>query len=115
MDPSLKPITEEYDLGDKKKSLKGKRIKIKKLVKKESGSFTLKDTYIGGEDSQDMSTNMGQGGATTNSNLGNVLGSDYRQPSNSSNQYPTGSNIDSLPLSESTIPNDSHAFKYHLF
>lgn len=39
-------IPEEVDLGDQKKEFKGKTIKIKKLVKKENGSFTLKDTYI---------------------------------------------------------------------
>lgn len=47
----MQPIREELDLGDQKKAFKGKTIKIKKLVKKETGSFTLKDTYIQAEDS----------------------------------------------------------------
>lgn len=42
----MNPIREEIDLGDQKKAFKGKTIKIKKIIKKESGSFTLKDTYI---------------------------------------------------------------------
>lgn len=51
----MQPIKEELDLGDQKKAFKGKTIKIKKLVKKETGSFTLKDTYIQAEDSMDTS------------------------------------------------------------
>lgn len=53
----LKPIREELDLGDRKKQLKGKTIRIKKLVKKDTGSFTLKDTLLHGDDSQNMSAN----------------------------------------------------------
>lgn len=46
----MQAIKEELDLGDQKKAFKGKTIKIKKLVKKDNGSFTLKDTYIAGDD-----------------------------------------------------------------
>jgi hypothetical protein len=51
----MQPIREELDLGDQKKAFKGKTIKIKKLVKKETGSFTLKDTYIQADDSMNAS------------------------------------------------------------
>jgi hypothetical protein len=54
--PVHNPIQEEIDLGDQKKEYKGKTIKIKKLIKKETGSYTLKDTYIHGEDSVNNST-----------------------------------------------------------
>lgn len=57
----MQPIKEELDLGDQKKAFKGKTIKIKKLVKKETGSFTLKDTYINAEDTINNS-GMGQEG-----------------------------------------------------
>lgn len=63
----MQPIREELDLGDQKKAFKGKTIKIKKLVKKDNGSFTLKDTVIQAEDSMDTSAmNVDQ----------NVLGQD---------------------------------------
>ena len=39
-------ITEELDLGYKKKSLKGKAVKITKLVKKEDGNMTLKEETV---------------------------------------------------------------------
>lgn len=61
--PSLGKITEEVDLSEKKRSFRGKTIKIKKLVKKESGSFTLRDTLMHVEDSQDQSTIMNDLGA----------------------------------------------------
>jgi hypothetical protein len=51
----LGKIQEEFELGDRVKKYKGKTIKIKKLVKKESGSFTLRDTLIHGEDSANTS------------------------------------------------------------
>lgn len=52
---NLKPIREEFDLGDRKRKFRGKTIKIKKLVKKETGSFTLKDTLLHGDDSVNTS------------------------------------------------------------
>jgi hypothetical protein len=61
MDPNnfnnmnLQPIREEFDLGDRKEKFRGKTIKIKKLIKKESGSFTLKDTLLHGDESMDTS------------------------------------------------------------
>lgn len=58
----MQSIKEELDLGDQKIAFKGKTIKIKKLVKKETGSFTLRDTYINAEDTINQS-GMGQDGA----------------------------------------------------
>merc|ERR1712183_92423 len=39
-------ITEELDLGNRKSELKGKTIKIKKLVKKEDGHYSFRDSTI---------------------------------------------------------------------
>ena len=55
----MNPIREEVDLGDQKKAFKGKTIKIKKIVKKETGSFTLKDTYIEANDTLNTSKSEG--------------------------------------------------------
>lgn len=57
----MNPIREEVDLGDQKKAFKGKTIKIKKMVKKETGSFTLKDTYIEANDTLNTSKNEATG------------------------------------------------------
>lgn len=43
-DPKLNTIYEEFELGHRVKKLKGKRIKVRRLVKKENGDYTLRDT-----------------------------------------------------------------------
>ena len=76
----LGKIQEEFELGDRVKKYKGKTIKIKKLVKKESGSFTLKDTLIHGDDSANTSVSdlkdltKGFGDPNVNQELGRELG-----------------------------------------
>lgn len=78
----MEPISEEFDLGDLKKEYKGKKIKIKKLVKKETGSFTLKDTYISAEDTINNSVMRPDGTSDMNINqqmpsvLDNILTSE---------------------------------------
>ncbi len=37
------PIQGKFDLGSRIKKLKGKKIRIKRLVKKENGDYTLRD------------------------------------------------------------------------
>lgn len=39
-------ITEELDLGNRKSALKGKTIKIKKVVKKEDGHYSFRDSTL---------------------------------------------------------------------
>jgi hypothetical protein len=82
-------IKEELDLGDQKKNLKGKTIKIKKIVKKETGSFTLKDTYISPDDQLNASNDS-------------ILNSDHilEDGSNGGNQQQ--GYLHNIPLSESS-------------
>lgn len=82
-------IKEELDLGDQKKNLKGKTIKIKKIVKKETGSFTLKDTYISPDDQLNASND-----SILNSD--NILAGDAND-----GRQQTGL-IHNIPLSESS-------------
>jgi hypothetical protein len=53
-DMNMGAITEEFDLGSKCKALKGKTIKIKKLVPKDDGTQSLRDVTLF-DGSQDMS------------------------------------------------------------
>lgn len=48
--PNMNTIYEELDLGDRVKKLKGKTVKVKRLVRKEDGSMTLKDSTLNGTD-----------------------------------------------------------------
>jgi hypothetical protein len=48
----LNTIYEELDLSDRIKSLKGKQIKIKKLVKKDDGTYSLRSSTIIGDDEE---------------------------------------------------------------
>jgi hypothetical protein len=51
--PALNTIYEEFDLSDRIKSLKGKHIKIKKIVKKEDGNYSIRETSLFGDKSLD--------------------------------------------------------------
>lgn len=81
---NLNTIYEEFDLGDRIKALKGKHIKIKKLVKKEDGNYSIRESSLYGEKSVDvsgLSPALGAGadfGYTGSSNIlpqENMLGS----------------------------------------
>ena len=82
--PNLQPIREEFDLGEKKKQFKGKTIKIKKLVKKESGSFTLRETLLHGDDSQDTSgiLNTSNDMILQNQDFGKKIQNEIKNPEN---------------------------------
>lgn len=40
---NLKTIHEEFDIGQKITKLKGKKIKVKRLVKKDDGDYTMRE------------------------------------------------------------------------
>ena len=59
--PNLNTIYEEFDLSDRIKALKGKHIKIKKIVKKDDGNYTLKESSLFSEKSMEMGLNIDAG------------------------------------------------------
>lgn len=52
---NLNTIYEEFDLGDRIKALKGKHIKIKKLVKKDDGNYSIRESSLYADKSVDVS------------------------------------------------------------
>jgi hypothetical protein len=51
---NLNTIYEEFDLSDRIKALKGKHIKIKKIVKKEDGNYSIRESSLFSEKSVDQ-------------------------------------------------------------
>ena len=86
----MNPIREEFDLGEQKKEFKGKTIKIKKIVKKETGSFTLKDTYIAADETLNNSRNGPE-----------VYNYSHSGDLNIQQMLPPDGNIEEIPLVES--------------
>lgn len=81
--PNLNTIHEEFDLSDRIKSLKGKHIKIKKIVKKEDGNYSIRESSLFSDKSMEI------GHALDNSNPPS-------HPKDLYPAYPHSSNI--LPL-----------------
>lgn len=52
--PNLNTIYEEFDLSDRIKALKGKHIKIKKIVKKDDGNYSIRETSLFSDKSMDV-------------------------------------------------------------
>lgn len=52
--PNLNTIYEEFDLSDRIKALKGKHIKIKKIVKKEDGNYSIRESSLFSEKSMEV-------------------------------------------------------------
>ena len=39
----MKTVQEEFDIGNRLAKLKGKKIKVKRLVKKDNGEYTMRE------------------------------------------------------------------------
>jgi hypothetical protein len=52
--PNLNTIYEEFDLSDRIKALKGKHIKIKKIVKKDDGNYSIRESSLFSEKSMEI-------------------------------------------------------------
>jgi hypothetical protein len=90
---NLNTIYEEFDLSDRIKALKGKHIKIKKIVKKEDGNYSIRDSSLLSEQSMEQTSpfdyqepkptlamSSPKAGVFENFSSGNILGdnADYK-------------------------------------
>lgn len=95
--PNLNTIHEEFDLSDRIKSLKGKHIKIKKIVKKEDGNYSIRESSLFSEKSMEI------GQVVDNSSPSYLAKESMPLSSSPSNMLPLDFNFqkqNSMPLAE---------------
>ncbi len=91
--PNLNPIPEEFDLSDRIKSLKGKHIKIKKIVKKEDGNYSIRETSLFSEKSIELPPQE----------IGGSLAGNFKDTIVQSSNY--------QPLPDNILPTDFNSIK----